>query len=450
MAASPPTTGMPNFRFKLPSRNWIIFLTVTGSWTAALWYDRRQKKRIQQDYCDAVAHLAREPLATNEMQRRMTVYLAGPPADGLMGAREHFIEYVKPILVAAAMDWEAVEGRREGDVRAQTAEKVRRLRKAGGEASAAPEEEDEDTESVVLNARARVGVKEWQGVQGDIVIGRNTWKEYVRGLHEGWLGPLDPPPPPSPSPLPPAAQDGIPPAALDDASPSAQQQQTPSSEEEQQQQQQQQQKQKPAAEEHQKTEEERQKEEEEEKKKKKRAQPPPYNSPTDYASAALSPNCPPQLAPSAPIPYPHILGFLNTPLRMWRFLNRRALADEIGAQVAAAVLAAHRPYGGAPPETEFAEERVAPVGEVDGDERWEQQRVLKGEEKEWHKSVRKEAAKKKEEEGKESVWCDELVVDPRIAGRMRRFVLSEAEKARVKRINNGVEGVLGQDKGDEE
>ncbi|KKY18492.1 putative mitochondrial import inner membrane translocase subunit tim54 [Diplodia seriata] len=432
--------GMPNFRFKLPSRNWMIFLAVTGSWTAALVYDRRQKKRVQQGYCDAVAHLAREPLATNEMQRRMTVYLAGPPADGLMGAREHFVEYVKPILVAAAMDWDALEGRREGDVRAQTAERVRGLRKARGEASASAasqEDEDEDVESVVLKARARMGIKEWEGAQGDIVIGRNTWKEYVRGLHEGWLGPLDAPPPP---PAPAQVETTLTPS--DDASPSAQQQ-SPLEEGEQ----------KPAAaeeEQQQKTEEERQKEEEELKKKKKRAQPPPYNSPADYAAAALSPNCPPQLPPSAPIPYPHILGFLNTPLRMWRFLNRRHLADDIGAQVAAAVLAAHRPYVG--PEAEFGEEHVvAPAGEgEDGEERWEQQAVLKSEEKEWHKSVRKEAAKRREEEGKESVWCDEMVVDPRIGGRMRRFVLSEVEKARVERINQGVEGVLGEEKKHEE
>jgi hypothetical protein len=29
------------------------------------------------------------------------------------------------------------------------------------------------------------------GPKGDLVIGRHTWKEYIRGLHEGWLGPLD-------------------------------------------------------------------------------------------------------------------------------------------------------------------------------------------------------------------------------------------------------------------
>lgn len=419
--------GMPNFRFKLPSRNWMIFLTITGSWTAALVYDRREKRRVQKKYCDAVAHLARETLPTNQMQRRMTIYLAGPPADGLMGAREHFIEYVKPILVAAAMDWDAVEGRREGDVRAQLAERVRRVRKERGEASAEVEEEDADVDGVVKQARARAGIQEWQGVQGDIVIGRNTWKEYVRGLHEGWLGPLDAPPPPPKEELLPVS------ASSDDASPTAEQLladgATPEEKKE---------------EEPQKSEEELKKEEEQ---KKKRTQPPPYISTADYASTTLSPNCPPELGPSAPVPYPHILGFLNTPVRMWRFLNRRRLADEIGAQVAAAVLAANRPYAG--PESEFAEERVVPIGDEEGDEKWEQQRLLKGEEKEWHKIVRKDAEKKREE-GKESLWCDEVVVDPRIGGRMRRFVMSEAESARVGRIMRGEEGVLGEDKKDEE
>ncbi|EKG11310.1 Mitochondrial import inner membrane translocase subunit Tim54 [Macrophomina phaseolina MS6] len=131
---------------------------------------------------------------------------------------------------------------------------------------------------------------------------------------------------------------------------------------------------------------------------------------------------------------------------MWRFLNRRRLADEIGAQVTAAVLAANRPYAG--PESEFAEERITPVGDEDGEEKWEQQTALKAEEKEWHKTVRKDAEKKREE-GKESLWCDGVVVDPRIGSRMRRFVLSEEDKARVGRILRGQEGVIGEEMKDE-
>ncbi|KAL1634692.1 mitochondrial import inner membrane translocase subunit tim54 [Neofusicoccum ribis] len=423
--------GLPNFRFKLPSRNWMIFLTITSSWTAALVYDRREKKRVQQKYCDAVAHLARETLPTTAMPRRMTIYLSAPPADGLMGAREHFHEYVKPILVAAAMDWDAVEGRREGDVRAQLAERIRKLRKQAGEATTEPLAED-DLETTIAQQRQRAGIQDWQGPQGDIVIGRNTWKEYVRGLHEGWLGPLDAPPAPEDEAVPATPSS---PTPADDASPTAPPtpaatttaaELTPED-----------------AEKQAEKEPEQKKEEEQKQQPAKRTQPPPFISAADYASATLPPSAPQDLGPSAAVPYPHILGFLNTPVRMYRFLTRRRLADDIGAQVAAAVLAAQRPYAG-PAESWAADEGVAPVGQgEDGDELWEVQRALRGEEKEWHKSVRKEAAAKREE-GKESVWCDDMVLDPRVAGRMRRFVLEEGERARIGRIGKGEDGVRGE------
>jgi import inner membrane translocase subunit TIM54 len=49
---------------------------------------------------------------------------------------------------------------------------------------------------------------------------------------------------------------------------------------------------------------------------------------------------------------------------------------------------------------------------------WEQESLLKEEEPEWHKSVRKN-----HDATKESVWIDQMVLDPRIAERMRKFVL---------------------------
>ncbi|KAK8216577.1 mitochondrial import inner membrane translocase subunit Tim54 [Phyllosticta capitalensis] len=416
--------GIPNFKFRLPSRNWMIFLTITGTWTAALVYDRQQKKRVQQKWSDAVAHLAREPLPTDTMPRRMTIYLSAPPGDGLMSAREHFHEYVKPILVAAAMDWDAVEGRREGDVRAGLAERCRRWRKLQGEATSEPLPEDVD--SVTLHARQRAGIKEWNGVGGSVVIGRNTWKEYVRGLHEGWLGPLDKPPEPESAPE--VVKDAAPVATTpsDDASPSA----LPSATEEGQQQ-------SPPAE----GAEGEQKKEGEEEKPKKKTQPPPFIPTSAYPSALLAPSTPSELPPATTIPFPHILGFLNTPIRMYRFLTRRHLADQIGAQVAAAVLAAYKPFDGP------AEGSAISIGAVAEDDpaaaSWEQARLLREEEGEWHKSIRKEAEAKRAQ-GKESVWCDDMVLDARVAGRMRKFVLTDEDKARAARIAEGKEGVKGQ------
>ncbi|KAF2108472.1 mitochondrial import inner membrane translocase subunit Tim54 [Lophiotrema nucula] len=398
--------GLPNFRLKLPSRNWLIFLGVTGTWTAAVLYDRREKKRIQRKWSRLVEHIALEPLYEHQMPRKLTVYLSAPPADGLVPARDHFHEYVKPILVAAALDWDAVEGRREGDVRAGLAERIRRTRKRREESTVEPLEAD--AQEILDGTRERAGIKEWDGTAGDIVIGRHAWKEYVRGLHEGWLGPLDTPvaaeetievPAVVEAPTLDANAPSTPPS--DDASPTAVPDAPPPESE---------------------------KPKEEENKPKKKKQPPPFNTPADYNNSVLSPSCPPELPPSTVVPLPHILGFLNFPIRMYRFLNRRQVADEVGRHTAAAVLGVYRPYdsaGGANFESSMTN---------DNDEgsplQWEQQRLLVNEEAEWHKSARE----RKDDDDKERVWLDDMVLDPRIAERMRKFELDTEAEERAKTI----------------
>lgn len=325
---------------------------------------------------------------------------------------------MKPVLVAAALDWEVIEGRREGDVRAGLAEKIRKLRIKNGERKSLqrePKEEDEDKGSVeeaLAQVRQQNGIEDWDGVQGDLVIGRNTWKEYVRGLHEGWLGPLSPPaepspppkqtPPPEPPPLDApvvseSASSSPEPQPSDlnnnnDGNPSSTPYPSPSS----------------------------------------ASNPtiptPPYISPAQYPTCPLSSALPPNLTPSLPLAFPHILGFLNTPTRVYRYLTRRHLADSTGREVAALVLAASiRPYNheesfassvdiddASPSNTEgraSPNEVVAHTGH-----RWEQQRVLEEEEAEWHKTARKPR-----QEREEAVWIEGVVVDERIGERMRRF-----------------------------
>jgi import inner membrane translocase subunit TIM54 len=388
----------------------MIFLSITGSWTAAVMYDRREKKRIQRKWSKLVEHIAQEPLDVHQLPRRLTVYVSAPPADGLVPARDHFYEYVKPILVAAALDWDAVEGRREGDVRAGLAERIRKLRKQRGELSLEPIAED-DTEEALAGLRQRSGVREWDGPRGDIVIGRHTWKEYVRGLHEGWLGPLDAPAPAAEStPLDfPVAQieesastpmtTGSEPVvvhATDDASP----QSLPDT---------------PLPEETEKP-------KEEENKPKKKKQPPPFIKPSEYENAVISRNCPQALGPSAVIAFPHLLGFFNFPIRLYRFLNKRQVADDIGRETAAAVLGAYRPF-------EVAGETANIGGDDEGNSaQWEQQRLLAHEEADYHKTAKDRS---KDEEGKERVWLDDMVLDPRIAERMRRFAIDAEVEERA-------------------
>ncbi|KAI9369954.1 import inner membrane translocase subunit tim54 [Aspergillus egyptiacus] len=407
--------GLPRMRFKLPSRNWMIFLTITGSFTAAVIYDRREKRRAQKKWCDLVAHLSKETLPIEETRRKLTVFLAAPPGDGLRTAREHFKEYVKPILVAAALDYNVIEGRREGDVRAAFAEQIRKQRRRAGEPSSVVA--DPTTEDVVAEARQKMGVHDEPGPKGDLVIGRHTWKEYIRGLHEGWLGPLDPPA---------APEEPLAIETADAPSPGDGNSDTPSTSE--------------TAEE---------KKEEEKKPEKPKGPAPAYIAPADYSSQELPPSLPQSLDGSAPIIFPHILGFLNTPIRLYRYLNQRHVADSIGRDVAALVLASHsRPYAdgssfGTDPDPQSPLSQDSPLDGPSPSGAYEQQSQLEHEEPDWHKSVHK---KDESHPDKEREWLDDIVLDPRIASRMKRYTLSPEEEARAQRIDQGVEYILGEER----
>ncbi|KAI1831522.1 hypothetical protein DTO006G1_1819 [Penicillium roqueforti] len=431
--------GLPNMRFKLPSRNWMIFFTITGSFAGALIYDRREKRRVQQKWSELVAHISKETLPVDQMRRKMTVYLAAPPGDGLRVARDHFKEYVKPILVAAALDYTVVEGRREGDVRFNTAENIRKLRRKAGEPSSAPEEVGVD--AVVAATRAHIGVTDEPGPKGDLIIGRHTWKEYIRGLHEGWLGPLD-------APLPPAEELSVDlsqdvsaekPASL--AVPEIASIDSPEFSEEKKDE-------IPAP----KIEEPEKEEKKEEEKPAKPAGPTPaYIYPSEYSSATLPNTIPQSFDSSTPVEFPHLLGFLNTPIRMYRFLTQRYLAEDVGRDVAALVLAnSARPYREdtfiADSESTSASEPTLSLDSSFTDlppRNYEQQTVMEAAEIEWHKSVHK---RDEDENVKEREWLDDIVLDPRIASRMQRATLSPEDEARSQRIAEQQEYILGEER----
>ncbi|KAI2472756.1 mitochondrial import inner membrane translocase subunit Tim54 [Annulohypoxylon bovei var. microspora] len=387
--------GIPVLPKKLPSRNWMIFLTITGSLSAAIIYDKREKKRATARWSKAVSHLGREPISDpTQMPRKLAIFLESPPGDGLRVAQDHFTEYVKPILAASGLDWEFVQGRKQGDIRAAVAERIRRTRE--------PDKAAQTKDEIVEEVRMKNGTPQWHGARGDIVIGRHTWKEYVRGLHEGWLGPLTPPSEPESEPVAKNVEES---GALEGGEGE---------------------KQEPKP------------EEKPEPKPDRPPQPSPYNTTNDYPTSALPMLIPAEFSPSSPIEFPHILGFSATFIRLRRFFNRRYLADDIGREVAAVCLAAAREY------------------REDADlTRAEQQTALEHEEKDWVKSVWKEDEKPKEGEKdtatvtvpSEKIWASPVVLDPRIAMRMRRFEIQPEEVARAKEIVVPEEDIEGWIKG---
>ena len=385
--------GLPALPKKLPSRNWMIFFAVTGAFTTAIVYDKREKKRATAKWQRAVEPLSRELIGpAGQMPRKLTVYLEAPPGDGLRIAQDHFIDYVKPVLASSGLDWEFVQGRQQGDVRAAVAEKIRRSRM---ETERPGEELTKTDDSIVTDLRKKMGVAEYEGVKGDVVIGRHTWKEYMRGLHEGWLGPLDAPPLPE---LPVETKDPEPaPAAVDDSGAENQDDAKPAEE---------------------KKDDAKPAEEKKEEKPSRPPQPRPHNSTDDYPGSSLPVHIPGEFSPSTIIPFPHRLGFSHTFVRLGRFFNRRKLADEIGRDVAAVCFAAARDWR-----------------EADG--KFEQQLVLRDEERDWPKSAWKpdeEPKDKAPEPPKERIWTSDMVVDSRIAQRMRRFEMRAEDEQRAAAI----------------
>jgi import inner membrane translocase subunit TIM54 len=383
----------------------MIFWTISTAITAGIVYDKREKKRAIAKWSHAVEHLAREPLPDMiglAQPRKLTIYLSSPPGDGLRIAQDHYTEYVKPILAASGLDWEFVQGRREGDVRAYVAERVRRLRRSSdGDVEVDPSKEPTKDEIIDLFRKSR-GIKEYDGVRGDVVIGRHTWKEYLRGMHEGWLGPLAPPAEPEPL------------VTLEAPTEDKPAEDKPAED-------------KPA---------------EEEQKPKRPPQPKPHNTTADYPNSILPQLTPNEFNPSAPIREPHLLGFLNTPTRLYRFFNRRKLADDIGREVAAVCLCTYREFQQLTPESDASPTTA-------DQPQWEQQKELAWEEKDWLKSVWKEDDPNSAvaAEIPERVRAKPIVMDPRIAERMRRFELSPEDEARASKIVVPEEEVEGWIKG---
>ena len=93
-------TGIPpswlDKRPSLPSRNWLIFLSVTSAAAGYYIYDRQQCKKIRQGYVDKVKDLAAQPLGSMELPRKVTVYGAKWLGDeDYDRSMKYFRKYVK-------------------------------------------------------------------------------------------------------------------------------------------------------------------------------------------------------------------------------------------------------------------------------------------------------------------------------------------------------------------
>lgn len=404
----PVLTAMGIPRLRVPSRNWMIFWAVTGTIGGLMYYDRRERKARREFWKERVSFLAKQKIEPLDVPRKVTVYLAPPPGDYLDISLTHFRQYIKPILVAAAVDYDVKTETRQGEIRSSVAEQIRNKRR---QALGLPLPEGEDELKEKIESKLN-----YDNTGGVICVGRGAYREYMTGIQEGWLGPLEQPEPEQePEPQQPQLDSSVdqtqdklslvdaasnverPAEVLADAAAAdkisapvaapVEQDQT-------------------AAETETslndtvhdsagaaKPDEAKQDDDnkdESEKKEKKKPVPKPYIRAEQYAEAPTPAEFDTlaSFEPVAAIGHPHILGFRYTPIRTYRYFTRRYLADEMGAATAAVVLGATRPFDKTDAE------------------------ALLQEEDEWPKWWKKEAAEKGSE------WVQPFIVDERVASRL--------------------------------
>lgn len=337
--------GIP--RLRVPSRNWSIFWALTASIGGGIWYDRRERRRVRQEWKDKVAHLAAVPISALELPRKVTVYIAPPPNDFLDVSLKHFRDYIKPILTAAAVDYELVEESQQGTIRYKVAENIRNKRReiAGVPTSGYQKDElDERIDSRV--ARDLTG--------GVLCIGRGAYKEYLSGLQEGYMGPLEEPEfvreeaeRKKAVALAKAAEEGAPApkeatpveSAPAEAAPAADASEKPVDTIE------------SASTAEQAPE---KKAEEAEKAEDKEPRVASWLRSEHYDEAKVDDLFfSDRIEPIGVFRHPHLLGFLNTPWRLVRYFNQRKLASEMGELTASVIFNQTRPF--VPQDIDLAE-----------------------------------------------------------------------------------------------
>ncbi|MCO5599869.1 hypothetical protein L7F22_053976 [Adiantum nelumboides] len=193
--------GILTWQPRLPSRNWSIFWGLTISISSLYIYDRRECKRIKQEYIDQLSHLAKEPLKPNEYPRKVAVYTARSPGDEDYEKSLLFFKlYVKPFLVAAGIDWSTTNGTRHGGLARELRERhfSRRRQLAGLEPwGTPPSTATESTPDPIVAGLTPFSLTPQQQLQqeldgGVILVGRPAYKEWAWGLREGWTTRLPP------------------------------------------------------------------------------------------------------------------------------------------------------------------------------------------------------------------------------------------------------------------
>lgn len=355
-------------RLRVPSRNWLIFWGVTGTLVGGYYWDRTERKKVRDYWVQKVAYLGQQPITPYDVPRKLTVYVAPPPNDFIDAGLQHFRNFIKPVFTSAAVDHELVFEERQGYIRSKVAQNIRKWRKSQ-QLSNVPQD---DLEAKIDSK----WIRDMTG--GTVIVGRGAYKEYMSGLQEGWFGPLE---------RPQFVQDLIDKQDEEEKERLLTRKRENAAATD-------------GAREIDYLNEEDYKQDRKASLHRKFPVEPAYVRTKDLAELEL----PAEFAQHIPDPisvvrHPHLLGVLMAPVRIYRWLNQRYLAEEMGRQAAGIVFAQTRPF-------ELEDANLAASDEEDWPNRFKSNGV-----------------------DNDSEWMREFHVDPRIAAALRVYTDAERTEA---------------------
>lgn len=126
----------------------------------------------------------------SDWPRKITVYATRSPGDDDYDkALRYFKKYVKPVLVAAGVDWEVTNGTRHGGLARELQSKImERRRKLIGLEPWMTEVEEVGKNQFSLSPQEELQ-REIDG--GLVLVGRPALKEWAWAMREGWCKPLE-------------------------------------------------------------------------------------------------------------------------------------------------------------------------------------------------------------------------------------------------------------------
>ncbi|OZJ05056.1 hypothetical protein BZG36_02098 [Bifiguratus adelaidae] len=161
----------------------LLQLCTLGAIGGLVYRDKVYCSEARQRLADKVRHIAAEPLAVSDMPRKVTVYITAPPGDTIEKSRIWFRDYVKPVFVAAALDYEVKEAREPEQLRSMVCEEIRQRRKKAE--STLNEEGGKPQHSTDPLAKFLTPQQDAKALNGIVTIGRVAWREMLNGLNEG-------------------------------------------------------------------------------------------------------------------------------------------------------------------------------------------------------------------------------------------------------------------------